>query len=166
MAEPKNKTGGASRQLRVALGVSLAVNLLVVGVIGGGIYRHAFGNDRSGNHHKRYGAAYIRALPSEDRKAIREVLRQGRAERASAGGHKQKQLALLAALRADPFDISQVSEILGSQRKDALMAQKHVEQLWLSRIAAMEPDERDLYADRLELELSRRGAKKRFKQRH
>ena len=153
----------AGAKLRWALGVSLAVNLLFIGAIGGAIYRNAGGPgmDRLGGPELRsYGSAYVRALPRKDRRHLRDRLRNDNGavqpSRAERRAHSQD---MLAALRADPFDEGAVREILTAQGEAAQRVQTAAHTAWLGRISAMSASERQSYADRLERELKKRKRK-------
>ena len=94
--------------MRILLGVSLALNLAVVGLAVGASLR-LIGPGGPPPHS--FGGALIRAMPAEDRKAI------GRQARAHIGrsGHKADSAQLIAALRATPYDQSVVVELLEAQ---------------------------------------------------
>lgn len=93
---------GAGRGLRIALMVSLAVNILIIGGVATTLL--CFGG--KGHHHGREGLmGFVRTLPADRAEAIgeklkadREVLPPLRAE------HKEGRLAARAALTAAPFD--------------------------------------------------------------
>ncbi|WP_170325654.1 periplasmic heavy metal sensor [Ruegeria arenilitoris] len=134
------------RWVTVLLAVSLALNLLVVGVALGTVYR-VKGGDR-GKPPPGFGPAIYRALPKEDRKALRGEL----SERHVKGAKLRAQdfAALEAALRAEPFDPTVVQALLQQQAQSMAELQGALQKEWLDRITAMTDAERQIYADRLQ----------------
>ena len=133
------------RWLPILLTVSLALNLLIVGVALGTAYRV-----KGGDHAKAppgFGSALYRALPKGDRKALRGEL----SERHVRGAKLRKQdfAALGEALRAEPFDPVAVQRILQQQAQFMAELQLALQEQWLARVTAMSEDERLAYADRL-----------------
>lgn len=153
---PGAKTG---TKMRWALGLSLAVNLLFVGAIGGAVYRNAGGPgmDRHGGPEVRsYGSPYVRALPRKDRRDLHEHLKADNgAARPSRAERRAHYESMLAVLRADPFEVAAVHDILTSQGDAAQTMQTAAHTAWLGRISAMSASERQSYADRLERELKK-----------
>ena len=154
------KRAGNGRYLRWALGLSLGVNLLVLGLVAGAAYRFdgpgggAFGNMRS------YGAPYIMALPEDARRAMFRDLRRDRQDRSvSRAEHRAQYDEALDILRSDAFDPARLSAVLGDQRAVALDVQETVEQAWLAEISQMDADARAAYADQLQ-EVLEKGPKR------
>ncbi|WP_170758922.1 periplasmic heavy metal sensor [Ruegeria lacuscaerulensis] len=134
------------RWVSVLLSVSLALNLLIVGVALGTVYRV-----KGGDHGKAppgFGPALYRALPKEDRKVLRGEL----SERHVKGAKLRAQdfAALGAALRAEPFDPAAVQALLLQQAQFMADMQSALQEQWLARVTAMSDAERQAYADRLE----------------
>ena len=75
-----HQTDRTKTRVKWALGISLALNLLVAGAIGGAIFRHmGEGPDtrqRGGQGAHSYGAPYVQALPRAQRRALREEIRE------------------------------------------------------------------------------------------
>ncbi|MGJ8544820.1 MAG: periplasmic heavy metal sensor [Sulfitobacter sp.] len=146
---------------RWILGLSLALNLLVVGMMAGAAWRHAGGPqgpERSGSGSSAgFGAAYMRALPKPARDEMRAMLppppernKEGfRAERRA--GYQQ----VAELLRADPFDAEALRAALDGQRDLALARQSAVQEAWLAVLSEMEPEARADYADALLAEVER-----------
>ena len=155
--------GPLRRRVKVVLALSLALNLLFVGVFAGAIWRNA---DGPGGHGRAtppglqsYAAPYVRALPRADKRALRNALREGhphpsRVER-QAGYAK-----MLVALRAEPFDAAAVAAVLSGQKSNVLAVQDAAQAQWLSAIESMDAQARKAYADSLEEEL-KRGPRRR-----
>jgi hypothetical protein len=111
-----------SRGLRRALYVSVAVNLLVVGAVVGLLAAHGL---REGHPYGDRGVGfgrYTQALSPQDR----------------------------AALRADPFDPAAVQALFDRQKMRMTAAIALGQSLLLQRISAMSPQERAVFADRVE----------------
>lgn len=148
--------------LRILLGVSLALNLLVLGVVGGAIARHG-GSDGMRAPPRTIGAAMFRELPREDRRVLRAQSNGTHGDRHA----RQKAVALAVgkAVRATPFDSAGLVRILDEQAALRAGFQHSVQQAWLTRLAGMNDAERQDYADRLEHALNRPWFKDRRKSR-
>ena len=144
------------RWLPILLGVSLALNLLVVGVIVGTVLRFRGGDGM--RHAPSFGPALYRALPEEDRKALRARLRHDHEE----GSRKRQEdfKALANALRAVPFDSGAVETLIDEQAEARAAGHMALNQAWLDRVSRMTDAERADYADRLE-EVIERGKRDR-----
>ncbi|WP_298857726.1 periplasmic heavy metal sensor [uncultured Sulfitobacter sp.] len=145
------------RWMPIILGLSLAINLAVVAAVGGAAWRHS-GDARSGlPRASKSGALYMKALPRESRRAIREQMRSGpRPDRSTD--------QMLAALRSEPFDPEAAVRVLELQRDAGLQRQHAATAGWLAEVTAMNAQERAAYADRIE-EMAKRG-KERGKDRN
>lgn len=150
--------------LRVVLFVSLAFNLLVVGVVAGVVWN---GGPPGGppRHVRDVVAPYTSALDREVRRDIgrrifggkpskdaRETLRaEIRADYAEA----------LSILRSDPFDAKAFEDVLTRQNKRAAQRQQRGQAELVAHIASMDTDARREYADRVSDALKRFGRKSR-----
>ncbi len=148
------------RWMPILLTVSLAVNLLVVGVILGTTLRF-----RGGDHARvppGFGFALYHALPKEDRKAMRGELSALR----SKGSNRRSQdfSALSQALQVMPFDPAAVQALLDQQSQATADLQAALHQQWLAQVTAMTDGERQIYAERLE-EVIKRGPHRKGKHR-
>ncbi|MCG7519093.1 periplasmic heavy metal sensor [Ruegeria sp. Ofav3-42] len=135
-----------SRWMSVLLVISLALNLLVVGVALGTVLRV-----KGGDHAKAppgFGSALYRALPKDERKAMRGELFDR--HRKGAKNRSQDFAQLSAALRSDPFDPAAVQALLDQQAQFMAELQDALQAQWLSRVVAMSDEERLIYAERLE----------------
>ena len=141
------------RWLVPALLVSLAINLLIVGiVVGFAISPKGPKNTERVSGHARsiIGAPFVRALPKEDRQALVKAIGAERGRlRENRAALRARFEALLIALRADPFDAVAISQLLQDQRSVAIRRQRIGENLLVERLSAMSPDERAAYAERL-----------------
>lgn len=144
-----------SRGVKIALALSVALNLAVAGLVVGA--RMGDGPHRGMPRDMSFGP-FSEALDSDDRRAIRKALMERlgefREQRAAARAEFE---TLLTALRADPFDPEALKSAL-----DALEA-RNAERLDLgrslieTRLIGMSPQERAAFADRLEKGLRRGG---------
>lgn len=141
---------GSGRWMRLILVASLALNLLVVGAVGGVLImsggkhpHHAPGFDRA-------GGPMTRALSHEDRREIgrqmRAAYRDGRPGRTA---QREALDGLITALRADPFERAVVQSRMSEMRNLMRDRLELGETLLLDRLEAMSPQERAEYADRL-----------------
>jgi len=142
------------RGLRIALGLSLAVNLLVLGLVGGAVLhgppsRFHDGRDMS------FGP-FAEALRPEDRKALRRDILQ-RAPELRAGREKRQQEieGLLQALRAEPFDAARLESVMAAQQAQLASQLALGAAVIRDYLIALPLEERLAFADRLEASLRR-----------
>ena len=77
---------GSGRWIRIALVISLAVNLLVLGVIGGAVFSGKRNDGRPAAQLNELGIGpYGRALTQEQRRDLRTTIRGNRAELRNTG---------------------------------------------------------------------------------
>jgi uncharacterized membrane protein len=146
---------GCRLWLRLLLVASLAVNLLVVGIVAGALIGR--GDDRRhGPPRDLASAVYLRALPDDQRAALEEALAETLPERESRRAAIAAELAAtLGVLRAEPFEPARLAERIAHQR-GAISARSGIgDRLFVERIAAMTQAERHNYADALERMLRR-----------
>ena len=146
------------RWLWPVLFLSLALNLLIVGIVVGAVLQ---GGDRRkdgdlGPARSLMGEPFVRALEPEDRRALgRDILSNRDALRENRSDLRRRVEALLDALRQDTFDRAAVSDLLSEQRQLAVSRQEVGETFLLNRLEAMSAEERRAYADRLAKSLLR-----------
>jgi uncharacterized membrane protein len=141
-----------SRIWRIVLVVSLALNLAIVGMVGGAMVSGRFGDGPP--ERIDFGLGLMsRALTSEERRAIGRDLRQD----GNLRDHdfRGQMAAMTAALRADPYDPVVMQSLLEDQAARLSQVQARARIAVLDRIAAMSPDRRRAFADRLEEEMQR-----------
>ncbi|MEO1264313.1 MAG: periplasmic heavy metal sensor [Pseudomonadota bacterium] len=93
-----------ARWVKIVLTLSVALNLLIIGVAAGVAwkFRHGFDTPRLGGPPL---ARFIRRLPEEKRTPIREVMRERRdAMRPLRRQMQEARRTMIEALRADTFD--------------------------------------------------------------
>jgi uncharacterized membrane protein len=154
------ETGRQGRGWRVVLIVSLALNLAVLGAIGGWALRHGVG--WAGDHGPQaarlaqMGGPLTHALDADGRRAIAAELRGARAEREARRAALRESFAgLLADLRAQPFDPARVEARLAIQRAQVAGRLDSGHAALVAHLAAMSDAGRAAYADRLEEGLRR-----------
>lgn len=149
--------------VRVLLGVSLALNLLVLGLVGGAMYRFG-GPDGMRPPSRTAGAALFRELPQADRRALWAKSNGTRTDQRAR--QKADASALASAVRATPFDVTALQALLEQQAARRAGFKASVQQAWLARVDGMTAKDRQAYADRLERALTHHGAAARHNRRN
>jgi uncharacterized membrane protein len=143
---------------RLLLLVSLAANLLVIGIILGALIGRDGGDRRHGPPRDLASTVYLRALPDDQRAAFEDALAESRAERATRRAKIAAELAAtLDVLRTEPFVPARLTERIAHQRGAIADRSNIGDQLFVERIAAMTAAQRQDYADALERMLRRVG---------
>ncbi len=138
-----------SRRLRWLLVASLTLNLLVAGVVAGVALRHV-GGDMPPPRSLGFGP-WTGGLDRSDHRALREAfVATGRDFRADWRAERADREALLAALRADPFDPAVLDAVAARMNARATQRMAMGQQLIRGHILAMAPEQRHAFADRLE----------------
>ena len=138
------------RWMQILLVVSLALNVLIVGAIGGAVLSKEKWHHH-GPHAKGGGGPLTRALSPEDRRSIGRQMHAALRDLGETREERRVEFqGLLSDLRSEPFDAEPVR-----QRMDRLhsgFAEKFQlgQQLLLERLEVMTPEARAAYADRLE----------------
>jgi len=155
MAERMEQKAGMRPWLKLVFALSLALNLLVLGAVGGVVLRHG-GFD--GRHHHMAGGPMTRALSKEDKRVVAREMRRsyrerGRDGRAAYGAAMQQ---LVAGLRAEPFDPAPVAKQMSRMRE--MLGQRVAigQRVLLEHLEQMEPGARRAFAARLEQAMQRR----------
>ncbi|MDU8927127.1 periplasmic heavy metal sensor [Alisedimentitalea sp. MJ-SS2] len=162
----KSQDNGAkpklSRKLRVVLFVSLALNLLVVGLVVGAGMKHRFGPDGRGGHFDRPGGAMIAALDRQERRALgKEMRRSLRDARGQDGAKRIDYNAVIAALTADPYEPDVVRAAVDIPIRRLQDRAEMGRDKLLARLEAMSLEERKAYAQRLR-EVLERGPRREW----
>lgn len=157
----QNTVAKPGKRLKIALGLSLMLNLAVAGVVAGAFLRDGHGGREAMVRDLGFGP-YSEALRPEDRKALRAKL----FERAPELREQRRQMradtqALLQVLRADPFDPTALDGLLAGQR-DRLTSQLQLgQELLRDFLVGLPASERAGFADRLEGRLHHGGPEDR-----
>lgn len=151
--------------MRWILGISLALNLIFVGLFAGAAIRHAKegGGPRAGGHPmQNYGGPLARSLPREARRDLRRGLLK---EVTGITSRAERQLLfqqIKEGLREVPFDPDAMAAILATQSNVAQQIQTYGQDKWLSLVSEMTDEERFAVAVRLEDALNRPRFKKKW----
>lgn len=157
--QPETEPRHAPRWMKILLGVSLALNFMVLGVVlgamvFGGPRDAARGTERAGG----LSTALMRALPEDDQRALRRALRADQdALRAGRAEVRAARRDMVMALRQEPFDPNAFAAALETQRAFGQVMMDLGQGALLERIASMSPAARAEYADRLEALGARRS---------
>ena len=143
------------RGLKIALAVSVALNLAVAGMVAGAWIRDG-GHGRGMPHHLSFGA-FSEAFSADDRMALRRALLDRAPDfRASSKAAKAEFETLLAALRASPFDPAVLQKALAAVEARTAGRLELGRELIENRITQMTEADRLGFADRLEAGLRRK----------
>jgi len=150
-ADPPPPPAQRSGLLRIALLVSLAFNLLVVGVVAGALVTRGGGMaDRAVLLDLSF-APYTRALDESGRMAMREAWRMRSPEWRDLRATRRAEIdVFVAALRASPFDPTPVREILDNQQARNAAHQQVAHDVLVAHLESLGAAGRSGYADRLE----------------
>lgn len=153
MSAPE-KTTKPGRGLRIALFVSLAFNLLIVGVVAGGLASGRIGGDKP-----RVGfdlGPIARILDQDARREIGREVRSNPQTRPLSMRQRRQDLAeLVELLRAETFDADAVSAIFDRQREAGFRVVKGAQDAFVGFLSTAPLSDRIVYADRLEADISR-----------
>lgn len=164
MSDPMNnlsRPSGGGRWVRIALVLSLALNLLFLGLVLGaalGRERHMERNDRDRSEvpQEFRRAPLLGALEPEDRRAVgRGLMHDEGSLRENRAELRARFERLLTAIRAEPFDRAAIEAILDEQRAAGARRLEIAERAVLDRLQAMSPEARAAYAERLDRSLRR-----------
>lgn len=152
------------RWVKIALAVSLALNLAVIGMIAGAFLGTGAMGERGGSQQalRALGLGpFARALSRQDRMELRgRILSSGvelREERRAIGRSLR---AVEAALRAEPFDRAAVEEAFTRSRGLVVSLQEMGHAALLDQIETMDAAERAALADGLARAMRRVGARR------
>ncbi len=146
------------RLTRVLLIGSLALNLLIVGVVGGAAISLRGGSDK-GPVSDRFGSPHIKALTFDDKRevgrAIRSAYRKSNVDHRADHQHYQEALVVL---RSSPLDEAALRDLVMTLDQAGERRRAMARDVFLAKIISMSDAERAAYADRLE-EVLQRGPK-------
>lgn len=158
--ETATPTGGCPRWVKIALVLSLGLNLLVAGAVVGGMVRHARTPPGGPVEDvRRLGIApFVRGLDQRHQRALRDEVLTRRADIVE-GARKMRRASrrFVAALRAEPYDADAAAAALADVRAQVLRLQEIGHEALLDQLGRMDAAERAALADRLEKSLRRRG---------
>lgn len=160
MTDSPEIKGSPRRWMRVLLFVSLALNLLVVGAVAGFVLN---GRPMPRGDRADPVLPYTRAFDEEQRHALWRDLRTGLPREGAPlrEGYLDDYRTALEILRADPYDPARMEALLAAQAARGAEVRARGQKVLSGYLAAMSPEARKAYADRLEQEIGkmrRRGA--------
>lgn len=157
MAEKQKKSGRVQRGLLIG---SLALNLLVVGIVAGTYFTD--GGPKRPHRIDLTVGPLTRAMDEDRRDAVGDALRaSGAFERQGRSAIREDMQVLLATLRADVFDETAFRDALSRQRARLQSGQDAVLDAITGQIEEMGPQERAAFADRLEEQARRAPSQRR-----
>ena len=157
----QDPTPRRKRLMRVALGLSLALNVMILGALGGAMWRHG-GRDLPGL--RSYASPYVQALPPEARRGLHGKMRtSGKAHHLDREARRALYDEMLAALRAEPFQADVAAAVLAAQGEAAAGVQQVAHDAWLAEVSAMDAAARQDYADKLQQRLEAGPPRKKGK---
>ncbi|GAA6164802.1 hypothetical protein NBRC116590_25060 [Pelagimonas sp. KU-00592-HH] len=150
------------RGMRIILIASLALNVIVVGLIIGAVVGHSRDDDR-----RRPNISlppHVRALDWDHRREIGKAIRKAyRADGLGARTERSQLEKMAAAIEASPFDRASLEAV--QVELESVMSRRvgRARDIWLDHVESMTDRERAAYADRLRHSLTK---KKRDKDDH
>ncbi|WP_050931424.1 periplasmic heavy metal sensor [Aestuariivita boseongensis] len=144
-----------SRGLRVLFGLSLALNLLVVGALAGAWLRHGWSGHDMHRGGGGMGRILYQELPQDARRALRQDLR-GSLDRDMMRATRIGP-ALDKVLRAETLDLDALRDLMARHAAALQTGQNAMREGWLKTLAGMSREERMAYADRLRDRAMRRS---------
>ncbi|NUB46306.1 periplasmic heavy metal sensor [Fertoebacter nigrum] len=163
MTEPHTPAArpAAPRWMRLALALSVALNLGVAGVVGGSLLHDARKEPRPVPVRDLGFGPFSEALSPEDRAALRRAFMAEAPDFRDAWRQMRGEFgAVLDALRAEPFEPAALAVVLDRQSVRTGEMLSLGQRLLFDRVAEMTPEARLAFADRLEQSLSRRPTRR------
>ena len=132
---------------KILFGVSLALNLLNVGALGGAFMRKGKGPTAN---HLASGFLYMRALDFKDKRALRkEILRNKDGRKLVKDRNQASYNSAVVILKNYPFDRAAFANLLEEQAKHTKLRQSSARTVLVNHIENMTKEERLIYAQRL-----------------
>lgn len=144
--------------VKILLGLSLAGNLAIVGLVAGFMLRGGPSGARVPA--MGYAMPYVLALPRDLR---RDVFTQMRADDSlpDRRSRRAEYRNMVAALQASPFDEAAVRAVLDRQSDGASRVQRAAQEAWIKAVSGLSDAERVEYTKRMEEAVNRRGPRKK-----
>ncbi|WP_417277944.1 periplasmic heavy metal sensor [Celeribacter sp.] len=140
------------RWSRIVLVGSLALNIAVLGVVGGALLRWDAGMDRAKALQARdFGfGPFVGAFDTQERRALGRAFRRSAGDPQTARSQVREMFeTMVTTLKTEPFDAAAFEELLLRQQKNFSDRQEIGARLVVDQIEAMSAEERMAYADRL-----------------
>lgn len=152
----QNAAKSSSKGLRIALAVSVALNLGVAGMMIGAFVHHEGPGGRDAGIRDLGFGPFTEALSPDERDALRRAFIAKVPDlRDARRAMRQTQQDVLAALRAVPFDQARLDAALTAQSQRATTQLGTGQQLIRDLLSNMTDQARLAFADRLQERLSR-----------
>jgi uncharacterized membrane protein len=155
---PNTVPAGKGRLVKWVLALSLALNLVIIGLVAGAAMRFSGAHDEGrfrGPAEHSYGAPFVRALPREAKRELQRSLRAQAPQLPSRAERRASYGQMVQVLRQEPFDPAQAQAIFEQQSNAAQSLRDRAQTAWLELVSAMSPAERAEVAQRLEQGLER-----------
>ena len=148
----------SGRGLRIALAVSVALNLAVAGVAAGVVLRNHSGDGRNDGVRELGFGPFTEALSPQDRRALRQsYLASAPDIRGMKRQRRDDAMAVLQALRATPFNPESLTALMAAQQQRMAQQLTLGQQVLGDFLIAMAPADRAAFAKRLEDRLRPKG---------
>ena len=147
----------SGRWLRIALAISVALNLAILGLVAGALIRN-HGPMQDGAMARDLGfGPFTEALSDQDRKKLRQAFLAKAPEfRDDRRAMRLESTALLDQLRAVPFDADGLRKVFDSQHQRNTERLNLGQTLMLDLVVGMTDEERLAFASRLEVQLAKK----------
>jgi uncharacterized membrane protein len=143
------------RWTRILLVISLGFNLVILGLAGGHELSRVLHGPRPPVRELGFGP-FTEALSPQDRHAmLRDFLRQAKGFAAQRREMRSDFRSLIRALKAEPYDPATFAAVMARQRARTDHWLTLGQKLLQDRIAAMSPQQRAAFADRLLADFTR-----------
>ncbi|NIY78204.1 periplasmic heavy metal sensor [Celeribacter sp. HF31] len=140
------------RWSRIVLVASLALNIAVLGIVGGALLRWDAGMDRAKALQTRdFGfGPFVGAFDTQERRALGRAFSRSAGDPQTARGQVREMFeTMVKTLKTEPFDAAAFETLLLRQQKNFSDRQEIGARLVVDQIEAMSAEERMAYADRL-----------------
>ncbi len=150
MSEDKNKTSRRSRLTRVLLVGSLALNLIILGIVGGAAFVAKDEMERRKSS-DRVVSPHVAALSRDDRRAVGQAIRDAyRSSEIEYSNDRKAMARAIEILRADTFDAEALRDVIENLDAIGDIRRKVANDVMLERIGSMSAEELEAYTQRLE----------------
>ncbi len=147
MTEIPNKT---PRWIKLTLFFSLAVNLLIVGIVAGHLLRGGGDPDRRGSAFFSGAGPFLAAMDRGDRRAFLRSLRDEVGHRGlDPRGRKAAIREMAAVIGAEPFDAAALSAELERQLSTVAELTAAAQAAFVAWVSELSPEDRAQFAERL-----------------
>ena len=172
MSESTNsETGGTKRRLPrwvwIVLVLSLALNLVTIGAIGGKLYAGRHDGFWGGHRHSSDGRAFMRSLSAERREALKKIFREHR-KNLKPYWRRARSARREAAdvLREESFDKAKFEAALAKLHKSHLEARAASRPMIVDLAGKLNPEERKVFLKTMRHRFFGFGRRRGYRRRH